>query len=138
MLFGLDQGLIGASMFTMSPELRLASWQEGLVMGVAYISGALGGLFCGKLLDYSGRRFTVILAVLLFAGGALACCISTSSDLLVIGRIVMGAGGGIAQVSAPILLAEISPAAETDADDAEAEAEAGRVALIWPRIRSSL
>ena len=68
-LFGLDQGLIGASMFTMSPELRLANWQEGLVMSVAYISGALGGLFCGKLLDYSGRRFTVILAVLLFAAG---------------------------------------------------------------------
>ena len=80
-LFGLDQGLIGASMFTMSPEMHLSSWQEGLVMGVAYITGALGGLFCGKLLDYSGRRFTVILAVLLFGGGALACCISTSAEL---------------------------------------------------------
>ena len=129
-LFGLDQGLIGASMFTMSPELRLASWQEGLVMGVAYISGALGGLFCGKLLDYSGRRFTVILAVLLFAGGALACCISTSADLLVLGRIVMGAGGGIAQVAAPILLAEISPAAHRGAIVSLGEVSEG-LGVVW-------
>ena len=129
-LFGLDQGLIGASMFTMSPEMHLSSWQEGLVMGVAYITGALGGLFCGKLLDYSGRRFTVILAVLLFGGGALACCISTSADLLVLGRIVMGAGGGIAQVAAPILLAEIAPAAHRGAITSLGEVSEG-LGVVW-------
>ena len=99
-------------------------------MGVAYITGASGGLFCGKLLDYSGRRFTVILAVLLFGGGALACCISTSADLLVLGRIVMGAGGGIAQVAAPILLAEIAPASHRGAITSLGEVSEG-LGVVW-------
>ena len=50
--------------------------------------------------------------------------------MLVLGRIVMGAGGGIAQVAAPILLAEISPAAHRGAIVSLGEVSEG-LGVVW-------
>ena len=61
---------------------------------------------------------------------ALACCISSRPDLLILGRVVMGTGGGIAQVAAPILLAEISPAAHRGAIVALGEVSEG-LGVVW-------
>ena len=50
-----------------------------------------------------------MIADLLFTGGAVIMAISPTIPILMIGRIVVGLGVGIASMIVPVYLAEVSP-----------------------------
>jgi len=55
-----------------------------------------------------GRRFTILCASLVFTVGALQMGLAWSYASLVVGRIVVGVGIGLASLSTPIYLAEVA------------------------------
>ena len=110
-LFGYDQGVISGALrgikstFTLSPLLVevVTSW---VTLGALF--GSLAG---GELADQFGRERTVLIAGAMFTFGALVQAFAPYTVILVAGRLVVGAGVGVAAVAAPLYAAELAPAA---------------------------
>ena len=110
-LFGYDQGVISGALrgikstFTLSPLLIevVTSW---VTLGALF--GSLAG---GELADQFGRERTVLIAGAMFTLGALVQAFAPDTVILVAGRLVVGAGVGVAAVAAPLYAAELAPAA---------------------------
>ena len=64
----------------------------------------------GELAERLGRRMTILLAAVIFVVGALLEALAPDIAVLVVGRLVLGAGVGIASVAAPLYGAENAPA----------------------------
>ena len=74
--------------------------------------GALvGALAAGELADRIGRKRTVLIAGAMFTLGAVVQALAPGTVILVAGRLIVGAGVGVAAVAAPLYAAELAPAA---------------------------
>ena len=72
--------------------------------------GALvGALVAGVAADRFGRRVTLLGAALLFGVGAAIEAFAPGPWVLVVGRLVVGFGVGVASVAAPLYAAEMAP-----------------------------
>ncbi len=84
-----------------------------LVVEVVTSWVALGALFGslagGELADRIGRKRTVLMAGALFTLGALVQALAPDTLVLVVGRLIVGAGVGVAAVAAPLYAAELAP-----------------------------
>jgi MFS family permease len=63
----------------------------------------------GPLADKIGRKTVIMVADLLFTAGAIIMAFSPTLTILMVGRIVVGLGVGIASMIVPVYLAEVSP-----------------------------
>ena len=64
----------------------------------------------GILADKMGRKRALMIAGVLFVGGALVQSLAPGTGILVLGRFVIGLGVGVASVAAPLYAAEMAPA----------------------------
>ncbi|KAF7649328.1 hypothetical protein LDENG_00143430 [Lucifuga dentata] len=108
-LFGYDTGVVSGAMLLLKKEMNLnALWQELLVsstVGAAAIS-ALGG---GFLNGWLGRRICILVASFIFSIGGIILSLAPDKIILLVGRIVVGLGIGIASMTVPVYIAEVSP-----------------------------
>ncbi|CAE8635835.1 unnamed protein product [Polarella glacialis] len=111
LLFGVDLGSIGAAIHPMAEEIAMSTLQtESVVSGAK--GGAVGGcLLGGALMSSRGRRFTVAVSVIPFVIGPIFLIFATSFAELLLGRLLMGFGIGLASVAAPNYLSEVVPPA---------------------------
>jgi SP family myo-inositol transporter-like MFS transporter 13 len=63
----------------------------------------------GYLSDHIGRWVTSMFAALTFLGGAIILAFAYTYSLLVIGRLIIGVGVGLASMVVPIYISEMSP-----------------------------
>jgi SP family galactose:H+ symporter-like MFS transporter len=111
LLFGYDQGVISGALGGIERHFSLSSILIEVVTSWVTL-GALGGsLLGGYLADHYGRKKAVLIAGLLFMTGALLQAFAPNVFLLVVGRLVVGFGVGVAAVAAPLYGAELAPAA---------------------------
>jgi MFS transporter, SP family, solute carrier family 2 (myo-inositol transporter), member 13 len=73
---------------------------------VGAILGAAGG---GWINDAYGRKRSTLLADMLFALGSLVMCAASGPYVLILGRLLVGLGVGLASVTAPVYIAEAAP-----------------------------
>nr|XP_046249291.1 proton myo-inositol cotransporter-like isoform X2 [Scatophagus argus] len=108
-LFGYDTGVVSGAMLLLKKEMNLNNlWQEVLVsstVGAAALS-SLGG---GSLNGWLGRRICILLASLIFSIGGIILSIAPDKVVLLVGRITVGLGIGIASMTVPVYIAEVSP-----------------------------
>jgi sugar porter (SP) family MFS transporter len=71
----------------------------------------LEALAAGEIADRIGRKRTALIAGALFTLGAAVQASAPETAILVAGRLIIGAGVGVAAVAAPLYAAELSPAA---------------------------
>lgn len=71
----------------------------------AIIGAALGGWFN----DTYGRKKATLFADILFIIGSIIMCVAPDPYVLIVGRLLVGLGVGIASVTAPVYIAEASP-----------------------------
>ncbi|MFC3230870.1 MFS transporter [Marinibaculum pumilum] len=114
LLVGLAAGFAFAATTQLIDLARQAAGTSGFVIGVLATSvpvAAFGGaLLCGPLAEIVGRRWALLgAACLLILGSLLSALAGTVSDLA-FGRMVLGAGIGLAWVAAPMILSEASRA----------------------------
>lgn len=71
--------------------------------------GALFGSMMGNLSDRIGRKWTLAIGDVWFVLGALLIATSYSLEQIIVGRIVLGFGVGIAAAICPLYISELSP-----------------------------
>ncbi|EME26456.1 MFS transporter, SP family, sugar:H+ symporter [Galdieria sulphuraria] len=108
-LYGLDVSLISGVLLFVVSDLNLTSHQSSLVSsGMAL--GAIGGGFLGiVLVEYIGRKRSILIACVLYTVGALMEALSPSFGVLISGRLVLGLGVGIEYDAIPLYISESSP-----------------------------
>ncbi len=110
LLFGYDQGVISGALQFIADDFKLSDTLKEVVTSWVTL-GALGGaLLAGVLADELGRKRALIIAGVLFVGGALVQSLAPGTGILVLGRFVIGLGVGVASVAAPLYAAEMAPA----------------------------
>ena len=109
-LFGYDNGIIGAALLFIPRDLPLTPWQQGAVVSATVFGAMLGALGSGPAADRQGRQRILLAAGAVFTVGALGAGAAPTVTVLVAFRFVLGLAIGIASVMVPLYLAEIAPA----------------------------
>ncbi|TKS90990.1 Proton myo-inositol cotransporter [Collichthys lucidus] len=108
-LFGYDTGVISGAMLLLKRELDLSAlWQEVLIsstVAAAALSALLGGFLNGLF----GRRVCILLASFFFTVGGIVLSTAPGKEVLLVGRLIVGVGLGIASMTVPVYIAEASP-----------------------------
>ena len=110
-LFGYDQGVISGALRGIKSTFSLSSLLVEVVTSWVTLGALFGSLAGGELADRIGRERTVLIAGAMFTLGALVQAIAPDTVVLVAGRLVVGAGVGVAAVAAPLYAAELAPSA---------------------------
>lgn len=75
------------------------------------VAGAIvGAAFGGWMNDKLGRKKTVMIADVVFMLGALVMGAAPAPWVIIIGRILVGLGVGVASMTSPLYISECSPA----------------------------
>src|SRR6056297_65148 len=113
LLFGYDTGVINGAQFYLSKYFELSAAMKGWVVGSALLGCFTGAIIAGALSNSLGRKYSLIIAALLFTlsawGSGLPAFLPESVSLLVVFRLIGGLGIGIAAMNAPTYIAEIAP-----------------------------
>jgi sugar porter (SP) family MFS transporter len=109
-LFGYDQGVISGALDGIQKELSVGTFLLEVITSWVTLGAMAGALVAGSLADRRGRRWTIVAAAVLFTAGALVEAFAPGSIVLVIGRLLVGFGVGVASVAAPLYAAELAPA----------------------------
>ncbi len=108
-LFGFDSAVINGANTAIAETFGLSSGMMAFVVSIALIGSAVGAWFAGQLADSFGRRRVMLIAALLFAASAVGTAFPPNVEVLMLWRLIGGAGIGVASVVAPMYIAEISP-----------------------------
>lgn len=106
LLFGYDQGVISGALNGIEKEFAPSTLVIEIITSWVTLGAMVGALVAGVLADRLGRRFTLIVASVIFVVGALVEALAPSTTVLTVGRLVLGAGVGIASVAGPLYGAE--------------------------------
>ena len=109
-LFGYDQGVISGALAGVKQSFSLSLLMVQVVTSWVTLGALAGSLVAGELGDRLGRKRAILIAGALFTFGAAIQWIAPSALVLVAGRFIIGAGVGMAAVSAPLYAAELAPA----------------------------
>jgi MFS transporter, SP family, galactose:H+ symporter len=109
-LFGYDQGVISAALTGIKSTFALSPLIVEVVTSWVTLGALFGALVGGELADSMGRKRTVLIAGVLFTLGAAVQAFAPATMVLVVGRLIIGAGVGVAAVAAPLYAAELAPA----------------------------
>ncbi len=109
LLFGYDTGVISGALIFIRTQFGLSTFQQELVVSVALVGAAVGALSGGRLADIFGRRSMLLVTALIFVIGAIVSAAAPSLALLVIGRLIVGLGIGLATSTVPIYISEVAP-----------------------------
>ncbi len=109
-LFGYDQGVISGALTGIQKQFHVGTLLLEVITSWVTLGAMAGALVAGWMADRLGRRLTIIAAAILFVIGALGEALAPGTPVLVIGRLVVGFGVGVASVAAPLYASELAPA----------------------------
>jgi len=108
-LFGYDTGVVSGAMLPMRRAFDLTPRQQEVIVSSTVLAAFLSSLFLGAPLnDRFGRRYSILLSAFVFGIGSLILFVANGYTMLVIGRIVLGLGIGVASLTTPIYIAEVA------------------------------
>jgi sugar porter (SP) family MFS transporter len=110
LLFGYDTAVISGAIEPLRGHFGLDAAMKGWAAGCALVGCIVGVLLAGPLNDRFGRKITLLAAALLFLVSALGTALPRDFTEFVLYRILGGLGVGIASMTSPMYIAEISPA----------------------------
>ncbi len=110
LLFGYDQGVIAGALHGIEQEFTVGTTLSEIITSWVTLGALAGALVAGVLADRYGRRPTILVAAGLFTVGAAVEAFAPGPAVLVVGRLIVGFGVGVASVAAPLYAAELAPA----------------------------
>jgi MFS family permease len=99
----LDVGMFNIAMPSIQQEFNLQVEVLSLVVAVRYLARIGMMPIYGLIGDRLGKKRTLLAGMLTFFLGSITCLFSPSLTLLVIGRVLLGIGGGILPLSMAII-----------------------------------
>jgi sugar porter (SP) family MFS transporter len=110
LLFGYDTGVISGALIFIKRSFGLSIFQQELAVSSVLVGAAVLAITGGSLSDRFGRRKMLLITSVVFIAGALVCAAAGSIQILILGRVVVGMGIGLASSVVPLYISEISPA----------------------------
>lgn len=113
LLFGYDTGVISGALLYIRDDFESVKHNTLLretIVSMAVAGAAIGAAFGGWLNDKIGRKKSILLADVLFVAGAILMAAAPAPWMIIIGRIFVGLGVGMASMTAPLYISEASPA----------------------------
>ncbi len=108
-LGALDQTIVATALPTIGRHFNNLADLSWVVTAYLLTGTAVTPLY-GKLSDIHGRRITMLIAILLFVMGSVACALAPSMTALILARALQGlGGGGLMALSQTIIADIISP-----------------------------
>jgi SP family myo-inositol transporter-like MFS transporter 13 len=83
--------------------------ERELAVSLALLGAFFGSLLAGPSSDQVGRKPVIIVSSFLFLIGTLVMTFAATIATLMIGRLIVGLGVGIASMIVPVYLSELSP-----------------------------
>ncbi|KAK3142103.1 hypothetical protein QOZ80_4BG0342240 [Eleusine coracana subsp. coracana] len=113
LLFGYDTGVISGALLYIRDDF--AAVEKSTVLRETIVSMALAGAIVGAALggwmnDKFGRKPSIIIADILFFAGAMIMAFAPTPHIIIVGRVFVGLGVGMASMTAPLYISEASPA----------------------------
>ncbi|EMS50618.1 Polyol transporter 5 [Triticum urartu] len=108
-LLGYDVSVMSGAQIFMKRDLHITDTQIEVLAGIINIFSLVGSLAAGRTSDWIGRRYTMVLASVIFFAGALIMGLAPGYAVLMLGRFVAGVGVGYALMIAPVYTAEVAP-----------------------------
>jgi MFS transporter, SP family, galactose:H+ symporter len=109
LLFGYDQGVIAGALQGIQSSFHIGSTMTEVITSWVTLGALFGALAAGVIADRVGRRHALLVAGGLFTAGAALESLAPGTGVLVVGRLVVGFGVGVASVAAPLYAAEHAP-----------------------------
>ncbi|KAF9435043.1 myo-inositol transporter [Entomortierella beljakovae] len=110
-LFGYDTGVVAGALLPIKEEFGLTSQEQEFVVGGTTLGAIIGGLLAGALSDMVGRKPVTLLSSVIFVVGAGLMTFAHKFWLLLLGRVVVGVGVGLAALVVPLYIGELAPSA---------------------------
>jgi sugar porter (SP) family MFS transporter len=108
-LFGYDLDVMVGAIIFLQKQFGLNPVQTGFAVSCATIGCIIGPLVGGPLADLVGRKRTLIGTALIFSIGTVGTVFPKTITQFDVFRVVGGLGVGLASVTSPMYIAEISP-----------------------------
>ncbi|KAH7974543.1 hypothetical protein HPB49_016509 [Dermacentor silvarum] len=109
-LFGYDTGVVSGAMIQLRSHFQLNYlWQE-LVVSVTIAGAWAFAIVAGMATDAFGRKPVILVASFVFTVGAVLMGVAFNKGMLLGGRLIVGAGIGLASMTVPVYIAEVAPA----------------------------
>ncbi|KAL7932519.1 general substrate transporter [Trichoderma chlorosporum] len=106
LLSGLDQSLISGANLFLPKDLGLTTRQNSLVNAGMPLGAVGGALLLSPANEYCGRKWAIIISILLYTVGAALEAGSISFGMIVSGRVILGLGVGLEGGTVPVYVAE--------------------------------
>ena len=111
LLFGYDTAVISGAIGFLQAHFDLSAAYTGWAASSALLGCIIGVGIAGIMSDTFGRKKTLLIAAVFFLISAIGTAIPETFIQFIIFRIIGGVGVGAASITAPMYIAEISPAA---------------------------
>ncbi|CAI9105719.1 OLC1v1004716C2 [Oldenlandia corymbosa var. corymbosa] len=112
LLFGYDTGVISGAMLYIQndfDEVDRKTWLQETIVSMAVAGAIVGAAFGGWINDRFGRKISILAADVLFFAGAVVMAFAPAPWVIIIGRILVGLGVGMASMTSPLYISESSP-----------------------------
>jgi sugar porter (SP) family MFS transporter len=110
LLFGYDTGVISGAIESLTQRFQLDTFMKGWASGCVLLGCAAGVLMVGPISDRFGRKTALFISAVLFLLSAIGTSLPNDIRTFIVFRILGGVGIGVASISTPMYIAEITPA----------------------------
>ncbi|KAL8120385.1 inositol transporter 4-like isoform X2 [Apium graveolens] len=112
LLFGYDTGVISGALLYIREDFRSVdrkTWLQETIVSMAVAGAIVGAAIGGYINDRFGRKKSLLLADVLFLVGAIIMAAAPVPAMIIVGRVFVGCGVGMASMTAPLYISEASP-----------------------------
>ncbi|KAK3181668.1 fructose symporter [Lecanicillium sp. MT-2017a] len=106
LLSGLDQSLISGANLYLPGDLGLSERQNSLVNSGMPLGAVGGALILSPTNEYFGRKWAIIISIILYTIGAALEAGAINFGMMVAGRVILGMGVGLEGGTVPVYVAE--------------------------------
>ncbi|KAG4946835.1 hypothetical protein AAZX31_15G184900 [Glycine max] len=112
LLFGYDTGVISGALLYIKDEFKAVdrkTWLQEAIVSTAIAGAIIGASVGGWINDRFGRKKGIVIADTLFFIGSVIMAAASSPAILIVGRVFVGIGVGMASMASPLYISEASP-----------------------------
>lgn len=103
---------MSGAMIFIKEDLLINDLQVEILAGILNVCALVGTLVAGRISDFIGRRYTIVLASIIFMLGSILMGWAPNYGVLLSGRCTAGIAVGFALMIAPVYISEVaSPSA---------------------------
>ncbi len=109
LLFGYCTAVISGALLFLENTFSLTTLQQEMLVSIILIGALIGAGFAGTLSDRIGRKPVIMLSDVFILIGGITLISADHLFTLLFGRLITGVGVGIASLTVPLYIAELSP-----------------------------